>query len=274
MLLLTLRSISYTTTYSPTTSGHTGSKAAHIIGGTIGGTIGFVIIAAILFFLCRRRHRADLNTSIVEKLKIENKPSLTGPQVAIRNTDDPRRQLDDGTLPTIPMSSGFDDVLSLPTSAQAVNAPDVGPISQSNGDKIPRTTTSPSSELLSIDQYALETPMSSAVHNPSDDGCEEPVLPTGGEVLLRSRSSHASQMLGMTSNRDTEMLSTYTTEGYLTGCESTFQLETALVPSPMVQKLDEWAETSKVLFSIDIGTSFSVRFLFLNEMTTFFFTLN
>ena len=298
--MLTLRSISYA---SPAIPGHTRSKVAHIVGGTVGGAVGLIIIAAVLFLLCRRRHRADSDTSIIEKpeadeahITLESSKS----QVAIRKIDDPDRKLDDGTLPATPKGSGSDGVLSSSAPVQAVDTSDVRPISESDGDKTPRMTASLSPEArfcASPDQHVSEAPKPSAIHNAPDDGCEELVLssPTGGEVPLRSRSSHASMIATRTSSspldgaatdadasprammemssdldgQDMELLSTYAMESHPTASESIFHSDTALVPTPTVQQLNDWTETSKVVFSIDIGTSHSVRFLLLKEMSTF-----
>ena len=84
-------------------------------------------------------------------------------------------------------------------------------------------------------------------------------------------------MLEMSSNtggRDGPLLSTYTAESYVTASESIFHLDTALVPTPIVHQLNEWAETSKVVFGIDIGTSHSVGFLLLEVLSTSFLPLN
>src|SRR5882762_8326043 len=297
--MLTLRSISYATTNSPVISGHTTSKVAHIICGTISGTVGLIIIATVLFFLCRRRHRTDSDTSISEKPENKKEPTtheFSKSQVTIRKIDDPDRKIDDGTLPTIQKGSGFGGVLSSSTPVQVVNPSDVRPISESDGDMIPQMTASLSWEApfcASPNQHVSENPIPFAIHNPSDDGCEELVLssPTGGEAPFPSRSFHASQMdmiatpppehpfgtatdvhaslCAMTEmssdldGRDVEFLSTYTMESHPTASESVFHPDTALVPTPTVQQLNEWTETSKVVFSIDIGTSHSVCFLLL-----------
>ena len=279
-LLLTLRLISYTTTNDSATSGHRGPKVAHIVGGTIGGIVGLVVVA-VLFLLCRRRRRAVSNPSITKKLENEREFATAKSQTAIRNTGDPDRQLDDHTLPIIQRISGFDNVLSLLAAVQGANASDVRSISQPSGGK---------------------TPTPSAVYNPSDAGRQESVLSTtGGEPPFRSIPSHASQtqmipksprerplsaatyenaspcaMLETSSNtggRDGPLLSTYTTESYVTASESIFHPETALVPTPIVHQLNEWAKTSKVVFGIDIGTSHSVSLLLLNVLSTSFFTL-
>jgi hypothetical protein len=300
----TLRSISYVTTNTPAISGHTRSKVAHIVGGTVGGAVGLIIIAAVLFLLCQR-HRADSDTSIIEKPENEKEPSTlesSKSQVAIRKIDDLDRKLDNGTLPTTQKGSGFGGVLSLSAPVQAGNASDVRPISESDGDKIPRMTASLSQEArfcASPDQHVSEAPIPFAIHNPSNDGCKELVLssPTGGEAPLWSRSSHASQMdmiatsppehpfgaatdadasphamMEMSSDldgHDVELLSTYAMESHPTASESIFHPDTALVPTPTVQQLNDWTEASKVVFSIDIGTSHSVGFLLLKSMTTF-----
>jgi hypothetical protein len=300
--MLTLLSISYATTNSPAISSHTRSKVAHIAGGTVGGAIGLIIIAAVLFLLCRRRHRANSDTSIIETPEDEKEPTTfesSKSQIAIRKIDDPDRKLDDGTLPTIQKGSGFDGVLSSSAPVQSVNASDVRPISESDGDKTLRMTASLSPEArfcASPDQHVSEAPIPFAIHNPSDDGYEELVLssPTGDEAPL---SSHASQMdmiatsplehlfgaatdvdaspramMEMSSDldgHDVELLSTYAMESHPTASESIFHPDTALVPTPTVQQLNDWTETSKVVFSIDIGTSHSVRFLLLKAMSTF-----
>ena len=299
--MLTRHSISYATTNSPAISSHKRLKVAHIVGGTVGGAVGLIIIAVVLFLLCQRHH-ADSDTSISEKSKNENEPTTSESsksQVAIRKIDDPDRELDDDTLPTTQKGSGFDSVLSSSAPVQAANASDVQPISESDGDKIPQMTASLPREAhfcTSPDQHILEAQIPFTIHNPSDDGCQELVLslPTasGGEAPFLSRSSHASQMdmiatsppehpfqvgaatdadaspctmIQMSSDfdsRNVELLSTYAMDSHPTASESIFHPDTALVPTPTVQQLNNWTETSKVVFSIDIGTSHSVRFLF------------
>jgi hypothetical protein len=180
--MLTLRSISYATTNNPAIAGHTRSKVAHIVGGTVGGAVGLIIIAAVLFLLCQRRHRADSDNSIIERPEDEKEPTTlesSKSQVAIRKIDDPDRKLDDGTLPTIQKGSGFDSVLSSSAPVQSVNASDVRPISEPDGDKTLRMTTSLSPEArfrASPDQHVSEASIPFAIHNPSDNGCEELVL--------------------------------------------------------------------------------------------------
>lgn len=287
---------------SPAISGHAKSKVAHIVGSTVGGTVGLLIIAAVLFFLCRQRANSD--TSISEKPESEKEPTTpesSKSQVTIRKIDDADGKLDDGTLPTTQKVSGFGGGSSSSAPVQAVNAPGVWPTSELDDDKIPGMTASLSPEApfcASPDQHILEAQIPFATHNPSDDGCEELVLSslTGGEASFQSRSSHASQMdiiatsplehsFGAATNADAsphamemlsdldgrgvELLSTCAMDSHPTASESIFHPDTALVPTPTVQQLNDWTETSKVVFSIDIGTTHSVRFLLLNAVTTF-----
>jgi hypothetical protein len=278
---------------------------AHIVGGTIGDAVGFIIIAAVLFPLCRRRHRTVSDTSSSEKPENEKEPTTpesSKSQVATRKIDDPDRKLGDGTLPTTQKGSGIGGMLSSSDPVQALNASDVQPISKSDGNKIPQMTASLSPEALfcaSPNQHVLEAPILFTIHNPSDDSCEELVLssPTGGKAPFQSTSSHASQidmivtppsehpfsaatdadasppaMVEMSSDhdgREVELLSAYAMESRPTASESIFHSDTALVPTPTVQQLNAWTETSKVVFSIDIGTSHSVCFFLLKVMTTF-----
>jgi hypothetical protein len=278
---------------------------AHIVGGTVGSAVGLIIIAAVLFLFCRQRHRTDSDTSISEKPQNEKEPTTpesSRSQVATRQIDDPDRKLDNDTLPTTQKGTGFGGVSSLSAPAHAVNASNVRPISESD-NKIPQITASLSPEApfcASPDQHVSEAPIPFAIHNPSDDSCEEIVLssPTRGEAPFQSRSSNASQMDMITTvsppehpfggatnadalpramtempshlgGRDVELLSTYAVESHPTASESIFHPDTALVPTPTVQQLNDWTETSKVVFSIDIRTSHSVHFLLLKAMTTF-----
>jgi hypothetical protein len=156
------------------------------------------------------------------------------------------------------------------------------------------------------DQRVSEAPIPFAINSPSDDGGEGLVLssaieslPTGGEATFPSRSFPASQRdLIATSlpetpfsastdaqlseapmraielpsladpDSDVELPLTYAMESHPTASEAIFHPDT-LIPTTTVEKLNDWTETSKVVFSIDIGTSHSVRFLLLKVIASF-----
>lgn len=247
--MLTLRSISYATPNSSAIYRHTRPKVAAIVGGTVGGAVGLIIIAAIIFVFCRRQHHADSDTNITENPDNEKESTTlesSKSQVAISKVDDPDRKLDDSTLLTTRKGSAFGGVIP-----QMI--PHLSPES--------RFCASP-------DQHVSEAPI-------PDDGCQLVFgSPPGGEVdVATDADASAHAMMEMSSDldgRDVELLSTYAMESHPTASESILHSEIALVPTPTVQQLNDWTETSKVVFSIDIGTSHSVGFLLFTTMTTFF----
>ena len=274
---LTLWSISYATTEpSSSISRHTKSKVARIVGGTVGGVVGLVLIIAILFLLCRRRRLPSRDgaedSEMDEKLEKEHTtPASSESQVATGGSNDPGRKLE-STLPTtaIREGSGLRGMLSSSAPVQAASASDTSP-------KIPPSSTSSSD--LQQEQHVVspaETPAPFLTNGPSDDGAKELAFssfavessPTGGEGPFPSRSSPATEReivitspseameildMPLDLNGDVELPLTYAME---------IDPDTALIPTTTVEKLNNWTETSKVVFSIDIGTSHSVRFLF------------
>jgi len=65
---------------------------------------------------------------------------------------------------------------------------------------------------------------------------------------------------------DVELPVTYAMENHTTASEATFHPDIALIPTTTVEKLNDWTEPSKVVFSIDIGTSHSaISFAYLQS---------
>jgi hypothetical protein len=62
---------------------------------------------------------------------------------------------------------------------------------------------------------------------------------------------------------DVELVLTSAIESLSTG--GTLHTDTVLVPTPTVEKLNDWTEASKVVFSIDIGTNHSVSFILMRK---------
>lgn len=155
----------------------------------------------------------------------------------------------------------------------------------------------------SPDQHISETPTPFTINIPPPDGWDEELplsfaienSPTGGEVPVPSRSSPASQTDMITTSPpettfspsteeqlsdgplramempsdlddDVELPLTYAVETHPTASEEIFHPDTALIPTPTVEKLNDWTERSKVVFSIDIGTSHSaISFAYLQS---------
>jgi hypothetical protein len=70
-------------------------------------------------------------------------------------------------------------------------------------------------------------------------------------------------------DNDVELPLTHAMESHPTASEAIFHPDTALIPTTTVEKLNDWTQASKVVFSIDIGTSHSVRFLLLKAIASF-----
>jgi len=201
-----------------------------------------MLVIIILFLLfCRRRGRGNrVDSDIPEKLEIE---PVNPSQIAINKRNDPKSP--GGAFPTV--QKGGD----VPTSSAPVQA--IGGSYVASGK-----TLLPS--ILSSDLQRKQTITSPPTNpaNASTDISEAPPrpvqLPSGyGDVEL-ALTSAIERPSGYS---DVELALTSAIERMSTG--SMLHADTALIPTPTVEKLNDWTEASKVVFSIDIGTSHSVR---------------